>query len=140
MGLEERSAGAVVYYPEKEPLYLLLHYPGGHWDFPKGNIEAGETEEQAALREIKEETGLEVRLVPGFREVITYFYVRGGKRVRKSVTYFLAEAPSVEVSLSWEHRGYKWLRYPDALLRLTFDSTRRVLAKAHRYLTSLLRA
>ena len=131
---DEVSAGAVVFYRGDAVEYLLLHYASGHWDFPKGNIEPGETPEQTALREIKEETGLDVKLVPGFREEVEYVYSRGGRRVRKKVIFFLAEAPSKEVRLSWEHVGYAWLLFDQALARLTYESSRRVLAKAHRTL------
>jgi len=123
----------------------LLHHllkafavePTGHWDFPKGNIETGETPEKAALREIKEETGLEVELLPGFREDVEYVYTRERRRIRKKVIFFLAKAPTKEVRLSWEHKDYTWLPFGQALARLTYDSSRRVLAKAHRYLSTL---
>ena len=134
MSFDEVSAGAVVFYREEIIEYLLLHYPAGHWDFPKGNLEADETPEQTALREIKEETGLDVELLPGFREEVEYVYARGRRRVRKKVIFFLARALTKEVRLSWEHRGYVWLPFDQALARLTYESSRRVLAKAHRYL------
>ncbi|MDT7870531.1 MAG: bis(5'-nucleosyl)-tetraphosphatase [Thermoproteus sp.] len=131
----EISAGAVVFYDGGgEVEYLLLLYPGGHWDFPKGNIEAGETPERTALREIKEETGLDVELVPGFKEEIEYFYYRERRRIKKRVIYFLARARSKDVKLSWEHKGYVWLPFGQALARITFENSRGVLAKAHRFL------
>ncbi|MCI4464718.1 MAG: NUDIX domain-containing protein [Thermoproteus sp.] len=131
----EVSAGAVVFYDGGgEVEYLLLLYPGGHWDFPKGNIEAGETPERTALREIKEETGLDVELVPGFKEEIEYFYYRERRRIKKRVIYFLARARSKDVKLSWEHKGYVWLPFGQALARITFENSREVLAKAHRFL------
>jgi len=135
---DEVSAGAVVYYDgEGEEEYLLLHYPSGHFDFPKGNLEPGEAPEAAALREVKEETGLDVELVEGFREEVEYVYYRGGRRVRKKVIFFLAKARTKEVKLSWEHVGYAWLPFDRALARLTYDSSRRVLAKAHRHLRTV---
>ncbi|ACB39951.1 bis(5'-nucleosyl)-tetraphosphatase [Pyrobaculum neutrophilum] len=134
MEYDEVSAGAVVFHRSEGAVeYLLLHYPAGHWDFPKGNVEPGETPEQTALREIREETGLEVVLIPGFMEEVEYVYARGGRRVRKKVIFFLAEAKTKEVKLSWEHTGYVWLPFDKALARATYETTRRVLAKAHRH-------
>lgn len=55
---KEKSAGAVIINDKK---VLLLHYSSGHWDFPKGHIEKGETELETAKREVKEETGLDIK-------------------------------------------------------------------------------
>ncbi|MFN3803465.1 MAG: bis(5'-nucleosyl)-tetraphosphatase [Pyrobaculum sp.] len=134
MTYDEISAGVVVFYRGGEVEYLLLHYPAGHWDFPKGNIEPGESPEGAALREVREETGLEVKLLDGFKEEIEYIYVKGGRRVRKKVVFFLGEAGSKEVRLSWEHKGYIWLPFEKALARLTYKNSRQVLTRANRYI------
>ena len=94
---DERSAGAVVFYLEgsAEPEYLLLNYTAGHWDFPKGNIEAGETEKQAATREIREETGItDVEFLDGFRMKIDYRYRHSKRFVQKEVVLLLARTPS----------------------------------------------
>jgi len=134
----ERSAGAVVFRKTSNCVeYLLLRYPGGYYDFPRGLIEFGETEMDAAIREIREETGLEVRLLPGFIRSVEYFYTRSGRRIRKRVTYFLAEALSDQVVLSHEHTGYVWASYDKALTLINFDSVRKVLVDAHRYLKTL---
>ena len=134
----ERSAGAVVFRKTSNCVeYLLLKYPGGYFDFPRGLVELGESEVDAAIREIREETGLEVRLVPGFTRSVEYFYTRGGRRVKKRVTYFLAEAASGDVRISSEHTGYVWAGFDRALTLISFESVRRVLADAHRYLKTL---
>ena len=70
--IREKSCGALVYRKKQDRLELLLirHKNGGHWSFPKGHVETGETEPQTALREIKEETGLDVGLCEGFRQSV----------------------------------------------------------------------
>jgi 8-oxo-dGTP pyrophosphatase MutT (NUDIX family) len=134
--LEERSAGAVVFRLEGEtPLYLLLKYPAGHWDFPKGNIERGEQEEATVIREIGEETGIrEVRLIPGFREKIEYHYRREEGLVHKVVYFYLAQAYTDRVTLSYEHQDYVWLPYEEAFKRVTYANAKRILESAHRFL------
>jgi 8-oxo-dGTP pyrophosphatase MutT (NUDIX family) len=137
----ERSAGAVVFLREGRTLrYLLLHYKfkTEYWDFPRGKIEKGETPEQAALREVREETGLEAPLVPGFRHTIHWFYRREQKNYYKEVTYFLAEAPRKHVAINpREHLGHAWLPYEAALERATHKNTKEVLRKAHAFIKRL---
>jgi len=143
--LRETSAGAVLFYTADWKLieYLILHYEAGHWDFPKGAIEEGETELDTVRREVWEETGISgIEIVPGFRKTIQYFYRKAGQLVRKTVIFYLARAPTKEVTLSYEHVGYAWLDYENALRRLTFKTAKETLREAHEYLlknSSLLR-
>ena len=123
----EHSAGTLIYRSGK---WLLLHYPQGHWDFPKGHIEPGESPEKAALRELKEETGLVGKIVPGFREVITYHFQKKGHSVEKEVTFFLATVSEDRIVLSREHKGSVWLPASDAVKKLTFRNARELLKKA----------
>lgn len=133
---EERSAGAVVFYEDRGVRkYLLLHYPSGHWDFPKGNIEAGERPIEAARREVFEETGLrDIEFVKGFEKRISYFYRRQGVTVHKVVIFYLARSKSMDVRLSWEHKGYAWLPYDQAIRRVTYRNSREVLQAAEEFL------
>ena len=86
----EKSCGAVIFQRQGEILtYLVLHSVLGHWTLCKGHVEGSETEHETALREIREETGLSVKFVEPFREVITYF---PAPNVTKDVVFFLAEA------------------------------------------------
>lgn len=131
----EFSSGAVVFRKEKEIQYLLLNYSKGHWDFPKGHIEQGETEEQAAIRETQEEAGIsDLKFMPGFKEKISYFFRHEGALVHKEVTYFLAQTKTEEVKLSFEHTGFEWLSFEDAWQRTTFKNSKEVLKKAHSFL------
>lgn len=131
---KERSAGAVVVYNLTTPRYLLLHYASGHWDFPKGHVEHGETNEATALREIKEETGLTPNLIKGFNEKINYFFKQDNTLISKDVIFFLAEANNKTVTVSHEHTGYVWLSYEEALERITFKNSKTILQKAHNFL------
>jgi bis(5'-nucleosidyl)-tetraphosphatase len=129
----ERSAGVVVFRegPDVGRLFLLLDY-GSHWDYPKGHVEENETDRDAALRELAEETGIrDVRLVEDFRKEITYFFRSPkGQLVRKTVVFFLASTDAREVLLSDEHVGYAWLTPEEASKRLTYPTARDVFHAA----------
>ncbi len=137
--IEELSAGAVVFYEDQkrpERLYLVLNYPAGHWDFPKGAVEKGESEEQAAAREIREETGIEVSsFISGFRRKIEYRYRKGSGLSHKQVVFFLAKSNTEQVRISHEHSKYEWLTWERAQSRLTFDNARNVLRDADLFLS-----
>ncbi|MFI5332719.1 MAG: bis(5'-nucleosyl)-tetraphosphatase [Candidatus Babeliales bacterium] len=126
------SAGIIIYYQSHgNTEYLLLHYPSGHWEFPKGKLEKDETETEAALRELKEETGLDAVLNSHFRESITYFFKSfDGQTVQKTVDFFIGQSMSKQVTLSHEHQGSAWLPYEQALERLTYDNAKKVFIKA----------
>ena len=133
--LHEKSCGAVVFFRNVQLEYLLLQYEAGHWDFVKGNVEPNESETDTVLRELKEETGIvATQTIEGFRERIQYFYRRQGETIQKEVVFYLIQADTEKVELSFEHVGYAWLDYPDALERLTFKNAKDVLQKADAFL------
>ena len=132
----EKSAGAVI-FNTRTSKYLLLHYPAGHWDFPKGHIERGEDELKAARREVFEETGLEVEFLFGFREVIRYTFRERHGVIEKTVVFFLATTDKEDVRISYEHTGYLWLPYEEALEKITYGSSKKILMKAHLFLKNL---
>ncbi|MBI2451242.1 MAG: NUDIX domain-containing protein [Parcubacteria group bacterium] len=147
---QEFSAGAIVFYRNTvgEIEYLLLHYKSGHWDFPKGHIEKGETEEETVRREIEEETGIkDLILIPGFKESLKYFFRQYKDKIKKEkakpkktpwvfkmVKFYLAESRIKEVKISWEHTGYEWLPYEKALERITYKNSKEILKKAEELL------
>ncbi len=134
--LREKSCGAVVFIKKDDVTkYLLLNYAAGHWDFVKGNVEPNESEKETVIRELKEETSItEAQFIDGFREVIAYFYRRQGLTVHKEVVFFIMEAYTDKVELSFEHIGYVWLDYQHAMEKLTFKNAKDVLQKAHDFL------
>lgn len=135
--LREHSAGVVLYRQMKEGReYLLLHYPGGHFDFAKGHIEGDESEQEAAYRELKEETGIEnIIWIDGYKEKIEYIYRRFGELSLKDVVFFLARTEQKKVTISHEHQGSVWLPYKEALQKLTFQSAKDLLSKAEKIIT-----
>ena len=133
--LREVSCGAVVFLKGTDTKYLLLHYEAGHWDFVKGNVEPNENEKDTVIRELQEETGIvDARFIDDFREKIQYFYRRQGATIHKEVIFFLIETHTEEVRLSFEHVGYTWLNYQDAMEKLTFKNAKDILQKAHELL------
>lgn len=136
---EEISAGMVIYYqdtPHSEREYLLLQYGGGYWDFPKGKLEGDETPKQAAIREIKEETNLDLEPLEHFNQTITYFFKdRAGAMVHKKVYYFCAQSPTRDdVRVSDEHLTFIWLPFPAANKKLTYTNARQLLQMVENYL------
>ena len=131
----EHSAGAVVFTREAgEPRFVIVQSMLGHHGFPKGHMEEGETEAETALREIREETGLEPRLIPGFRTVELY-PLPEKPNTMKQVVYLLAEYEAqTPRPQPGEIRSVQLLSYAEALRTLEFDSTRRILEEAYNFL------
>ena len=130
----EKSCGAVVFTRvDGEIRYVLARSLRGHYGFPKGHVENGETEEETALREIREEVGLRPALVPGFREISEYTLPVSG--IPKQVVIFLAEyrdqriVPQKEELMSAELVSYR-----KAMELLPYENDRRILKAAEEFL------
>lgn len=133
--IEQQSAGIITFARKNhEQKYLILHYLSGHWDFPKGKLEAGETQDQAAHRELEEETGLTAEIIPGFQESLSYMFKERGKLIKKTVTFFVGISEEQPIRLSREHTGYLWLPYEKAHEKLTYQNAKDLLQKAHEFL------
>lgn len=127
----EKSCGAIV-IRKFESAYktLLIGFPHNeklNWGFPKGHVEKNETEHETAKREIKEETGLDVDIIPNFREH-TYFSCKKG--VTQEVIYFGAVASSDKVTpQESEVEKCMWCSLNEAPDKITFDCDREIFIK-----------
>lgn len=132
--LYEASCGAVVFRNTQEGReYLLIRNKRSeHWGFPKGHIEEGETEQQTARREVLEETGLHIDLLPLFSSRSSY-KIQG--RVEKQVTIFLATTRDTKTVIQEsEIDDYAWMHLDDALRALKFENDRSILRRADVFL------
>ena len=138
--IEETSAGIVLFRKENSKiLFLLLHYPSGHWDFVKGKMEKGESTHETAIREAQEETGItDITFLENFEEWIKYDFQYQGELVHKKVVFFLAETKTKEVMISHEHLDYTWMDYNTSMEKTTFDNAKTVLTRAQMLLTKTL--
>ena len=138
--IEETSSGVVLFRKENDKiLFLLLHYPSGHWDFVKGKMESGESPHETAIRETKEETGIEdIKFVDGYEEWIEYNFQFEGELVHKKVVFFLGETKTEDVQISHEHLSFTWMDYVTAMDKTTFDNAKTVLSKAYELLSKTL--
>ncbi len=130
----EKSCGAVIYRRNEGRVEVLLirHKNGGHWAFPKGHVEKQETEKETAKREIREETGLKVKLETGFRESVTY---SPKPNVMKDVIYFAARVESGKTKAQPEEvLDIRWEDEEHAMELVTFSNDREILRSFFRYL------
>lgn len=126
----EKSCGAVVYrkYHGNTEILLIKHVNSGHWSFPKGHVEAGETEVETAKREIMEETSIEALIDSTFRETVSY---SPKKDVQKEVVYFIAKAKNTNFILQKsEVSEAKWVDINYAYNILTYDNDKNIVNKA----------
>ena len=140
MAVQATSAGAILFRDTRDRReYLLLKSRPGDWEFPKGGVEGDEELQQTAIREVKEEAGIEeFRLIDGFREDYDYVFEANGKTIHKTVHLFIAHSFEASAELSKEHRDLQWRDYEQAINTITQDGPREILVEAHEYLNSLL--
>ena len=115
---------------------LLLQYPQGHWSFPKGPIEEGDSDHFAtAKRELLEETGIsEVSVIEGWMSKTEYSFFSKGNPVTKQVFWYLANTDELNVKLSHEHTNYMWVNFDEASEQLTFEQEVKILNSAKDFL------
>lgn len=135
---QELSAGGVVYRrTESSAQVLICRTSTTHtWVIPKGLVDRGETNEQAAIREVREETGITARIVEPLDPPEHYIYTRNGVRIFKTVHYYLMEYVSgTEADHDHEMDDVSWLSFSAAIDMVTYDSARSVLERARRKVT-----
>lgn len=122
---QEKSCGCIIINDNKE--VLLVHHNKGHWDFPKGHIEDGETEVQTAIREVKEETNIDVQVNEKYRYTVEY---SPKEDVMKEVVFFLAKNINDEKNAQLEEVDeVKWFKLDDAVEKITYNTSKEVLMK-----------
>ena len=139
MSLKHISSGFVVYRKNKVIEYLLILNVKGHWDFPKGHVEEGESILEGGYRELEEETGIkrEEIKIENCREEIEYDYYENNVLNHKKVYFFLARyVGEGNISLSQEHKGYAWLSFDEALNYIKYKEQKDVLKKCNSFLNN----
>ena len=134
----EKSCGAVVFTRiNGEIKYLIIRNLMGIYGFPKGHVEKGESEVQTALREVREEVGLTVELIEGFRCEDEHLIPRR-KNVMKHIVYFLGEYCNQDFTYQREELSDALLLdYESAMKLFQFESSKRILTEANNFLNSL---
>lgn len=131
---KEKSCGAIVYNQNNE--VLVVKHNAGHWDFPKGHMEKDETEQQTAIREVKEETNIDVELYDSYRYEIHY---SPKENVEKTVVFFLAKNLSSDThKQDAEIANIGWFKYEEAMDMLTFEDAKKLLKSSYEDLNKLV--
>lgn len=125
---KEKSCGILVFDEDK---VLLVRHLDGHYGFPKGHVEENETEEETGIREVKEETNCDAKIIEGFREVITYSPKPG---VIKDVVFFIGEPITKVLKIQeCETNDVFFINTKEALKVITHDQEKELLEKAINY-------
>jgi 8-oxo-dGTP pyrophosphatase MutT (NUDIX family) len=130
---QETSAGGVVYRLDGgHPLFLLIRDSYQNWGFPKGHLESGERAEDAALREVREETGIEDVAVRGTIDTIDWYFRFRGRLIHKVCHFFLMETGEAVTSPQQAEgiTACQWAGYDAAQLAISYSNARLVLSRA----------
>ena len=119
---KEKSCGCIIL---DNNMVLLVKHNAGHWDFPKGHVENNETEEQTAIREVKEETNIYVEIIPGYRYVIQY---SPKENVIKDVVFFIAKKISNNIKAQESEISIvEWVDIDTAFTQITHTDSKKLL-------------
>lgn len=126
---KEKSCGCIVI---DEGKVLLIKQTKGHWGLPKGHVEENETEEETALREVKEETNYDVEIIGDHRFVERYIT---DTKIDKEVVYFIAKKVGGNAEKQEaEVTDIKWCLFDEAIDTVTFDNLKELLRNAFKAL------
>ena len=128
---QEKSCGAVVYNPKKHS-FLIIKMLNGNWGFPKGHTEDQETDIQTAIREVTEETGINIEILDGFKKSIKYIPF---PEVLKKVIFFIGITEEEKVTIDKnEIEDYMWCSYEEALKMITYKPQRDVMESSLKFI------
>lgn len=130
----ETSAGGVVYrVQDGEPMFLLIRDSYQNWGFPKGHLETDEPPEAAALREVREETGLDDVALDGAIDTINWFFRFRGKLVHKVCHFYLMRSDASPTTPQRDEgiTACRWASFKDATQLVSYANARDVLTRAH---------
>jgi tRNA nucleotidyltransferase (CCA-adding enzyme) len=133
----EKSAGAILYQiKNEEPYYLIIYGRNNYPGFPKGHVEYGETDEQTAIREVREEVGVDIKLEPHFKESMSY--IVSDTSIKKEVIIFLSKIKNDEIINidKNEVNGFEFVEY-DRAKEILKNESLEILKKANQYLIGL---
>ncbi len=136
---QETSAGGVVYRMEGgSPLFLLIRDSYSNWGFPKGHLEPGEQPEQAALREVREETGLHELAVRGTIDTIEWYFRFRGRLIHKVCHFFLMETAQADTDPQRAEgiTACQWVPFAAASQAVSYANARQVLRRAEAMVTA----
>ena len=128
---QEKSCGAVVYNPKKHS-FLIIKMLNGNWGFPKGHTEDQETDIQTAIREVTEETGINIEILDGFKKSIKSIPF---PEVLKEVIFFIGITEEEKVTIDKDEiEDYMWCSYEEALKMITYKPQRDVMESSLQFI------
>ena len=139
----ETSAGGVVYRLHAgHAVFLLIRDSYQNWGFPKGHLESGERAEEAAVREVREETGIDDLALRGQIETIDWYFRFRGQLIHKVCHFYLMETSQASTNPQQAEgiTACQWVSYDDARSAISYANARKVLARAHEMIVGPLSA